>query len=532
MVKSLLNAPADAVLESIDGFVATNTHLARLDAYPSIKVVYDKRHNGDSCVAVISGGGSGHEPAFVGYVGSGMLAAAVAGDIFAAPPEDAVFAAISQVTGKAGALIVINNYTGDRLTFGAATERAKAEGFAVELVIVGDDCALAGNKSAVGRRGLAGCIFALKIAGASAATGMPLLEVRDVTQRVIDSMGTVGCSLTTCTVPGQAPSARLGPDEMEIGLGLHGEPGARRRSVKPLDSIIAELVDLIAGRGVKDAADADTEGRHGDGVVASHLPIYPGDRLALLLNNLGGATQLEMGIAARAAVAEVTQGLEGVILERVYVGTMVSSLDMHGLSVTLLNVGGPGPEGNEILSLLDKYTDAPGWPRWGGIYDTSKRPTPLPTVAVQADAACEGHGREAATSEKSAMATMKKCITSACTYLIHNEDILNAMDAAVGDGDCGSTLGGGARAVLSHLDDVILQEDPADTALALARVLGRAMGGTSGGIYKIMWTSIAGALKTDGGGSALTLRRGEYHIPCPFALQPNTVGTKHRRPQK
>ena len=156
-MKQFLNRVEDCVPEALDGLVASVPHIARLDGFPYIKVCYDVEHDGDTTVSIIGGGGSGHEPAFAGYVGSGMLAAAVAGDVFAAPNEESIVAAIRQVTGAAGCLLLVFNYTGDRLVFGAAAERAKAEGFAVEMVVVGDDCALAGrNKSAVGRRGLAG----------------------------------------------------------------------------------------------------------------------------------------------------------------------------------------------------------------------------------------------------------------------------------------------------------------------------------------------------------------------------------------
>lgn len=220
--KHFINSPDDVVTQAIDGFIATHHHLTRLDGYPSTKVLIDSTFDKYNHVAVVSGGGSGHEPAFGGYVGNGILAAAVAGEVFASPSEDAVLAAIRAVTGPKGCLVLVNNYTGDRLHFGGAVERAKAEGLAVDLVAVADDCALPG-KTRVGRRGIAGMAIVLKIAGAVAADGGSLSQVTEAAEMAAANIGSMGCSLSVCTLPGQSRiEERIGAEEMEMGLGLHG----------------------------------------------------------------------------------------------------------------------------------------------------------------------------------------------------------------------------------------------------------------------------------------------------------------------
>lgn len=212
-----------------------------MPALLQVKVVVDTHHD-PTQVAVISGGGAGHEPAMAGYVGPGLLAAAVCGEVFASPSDDAVLAAIRAVCGPAGVLLVLMNYTGDRLNFGVAAERAKAEGLAVEVVTVADDALPA---PAAGRRGIAGTVLVLKVAGAAAAQGRPLAEVKALAERAAASVGSMGCSLSACTLPGKPPSSRIGPGEMEVGLGIHGEPGAAKGPLRPADEVVAQLLARI-----------------------------------------------------------------------------------------------------------------------------------------------------------------------------------------------------------------------------------------------------------------------------------------------
>jgi triose/dihydroxyacetone kinase / FAD-AMP lyase (cyclizing) len=523
-MKSFINRPEDLVTESISGLVATTPHLSHLDGFPGIKVVLDTTHNGEEHVAVIAGGGSGHEPAFAGYVGSGMLAAAVAGDVFASPSEEAVLAAIRAVTGSKGCLVIVNNYTGDRLQFGGAVERAKAEGLHVDLALVADDCALP-EATAVGRRGIAGMVLVLKLAGAAAAAGKELVDVCDVACKAASAVCTLGCSLTTCTLPGKESSTRLGADEMEIGLGIHGEPGALKTKVKPVDAIIQDLIHRIVSAISRNGASHDrfsvgsataaAAAASDKNIVrdddAPETVFKSSDRMALLVNNLGSSTPLEMGAATHAAIA-ATRKL-GCCLSRVYTGTFMTSLDMHGLSVSLLRLPA-GARGDGWLQALDACTDAPAWPKHAGRYDAGKAAVPVPTGTAitgrQIEQAALGDStpENAQSMDTPEAETLRRCVVKACQALLHAEEELDALDRAVGDGDCGSTLARGAIAVMEEATSGRLPcKDPGATALAIADAVGKSVGGTSGALLKIFFAAAGGCLKSPlhAAGRALTI---------------------------
>jgi dihydroxyacetone kinase len=303
-----INTRETLVTEAIDGMLRTaGGRLARLDGYPHIKVVM--RTDWDrSRVAVISGGGSGHEPSHAGFVGQGMLTAAVCGEVFASPSVDAVLAAILAVTGKAGCLLIVKNYTGDRLNFGLAAERARAQGLRVSMVIVDDDIALPDLPQP---RGVAGTLFVHKIAGALAEQGADLDAVTEAARRVIEGVVSIGMSLDTCTIPGSTKEARIRPGKAELGLGIHGEAGIEQVDFSTARAAMEMVVDRLAPR------------------------IGPGPHVALL-NNLGGTTPLEMGV-----LAEELLGSKIGAQIRWLVGPapMMTSLDMQGFSVSLLPAG-------------------------------------------------------------------------------------------------------------------------------------------------------------------------------------------------
>jgi dihydroxyacetone kinase len=296
-MKRFVNTREAIVTEAIDGLLfSSEGSLARLDGYPHIKVVvrtdWDKRR-----VAVISGGGAGHEPAHAGFVGPGMLTGAVCGEIFASPSVDAVLACILAVTGEAGCLLIVKNYTGDRLNFGLAAEKAKRLGLAVEMVVVSDDVALPDSSPP---RGIAGTLFVHKIAGHLAESGHSLATVR---QGALDAAGAIrslGVSLSTCTVPGQQTQTRLGVREAELGMGIHGEPGASVIEAGSAKQIVELMVaQLCAGR-----SDGD-------------------QRVGLLVNNLGAVPPIEMGVI----VNEVLASRLGLAVEMVVVTDDVAQPD-------------------------------------------------------------------------------------------------------------------------------------------------------------------------------------------------------------
>jgi dihydroxyacetone kinase len=418
-------------------------------------------------VAVISGGGSGHEPAHAGYVGRGMLSAAVAGDVFTSPSPDAVLAAVRATAGPRGALLVVKNYTGDRLNFGLAAELARAEGVPVETVLVADDAALAGVAGA-GRRGLAGTVLVHKVAGAVAEAGGTLAEVAAAARAAAGAVRTMGVALSPCTVPAAGrPTFTLGEDEVELGLGIHGEPGVRRRLIETADALVDRLL----------------------GAVLADLPPAPVGRVVLLVNNLGGTPLMELAIVTRRAVA-LLEG-RGLAVERVYLGTFLSALEMAGCSLSVLAVD------DEQLARLDAPTEAPAWPNAAARprVRTAPQAAPAPPAPAAAPALPQTRLGE----------LLGSALRAGARALIADAPRLTGLDQAVGDGDLGISLERGARAVEAALPSYPL-DDPAATLHALGVTLQRALGGTSGPLYASFFVR-----------AAVTLRRGRADDPRAWA---------------
>ncbi|MDT8854040.1 dihydroxyacetone kinase subunit DhaK [Paracoccaceae bacterium Fryx2] len=440
-MKQFINSKESLVTEATDGLVRTSGgRLARLDGYPHIRVVL--RADWDrGRVALVSGGGSGHEPSHAGFVGRGMLTAAVCGDVFASPSVDAVLAGILAVTGKAGCLLIVKNYTGDRLNFGLAAERARAFGLRVSMVIVDDDVALPDLPQA---RGVAGTLFVHKIAGALAEGGADLDAVTTAAERVIGGAISIGMSLDTCTVPGSPKEDRIGQGKAELGLGIHGEAGV-------------EQVDFAGAR----AAMAMVVER-----LAPH--VGPGAHVALL-NNLGGAMPLEMSVLAeelaRSALADRVQWIVGP-------AAMMTSLDMQGFSVSLL------PVTQDEVAALAAPVALPAWPGLNALGGVALRPLPDGLTPIQALASAHpGH-----------RAVVDRC----CRALIAAERDLNALDARSGDGDTGSTLASAARALIAALDRLPLA-DTTQLYRAIGTELSQTMGGSSGVLLAIFFAAAGDA---------------------------------------
>ncbi|MFN0115653.1 MAG: dihydroxyacetone kinase subunit DhaK [Paracoccaceae bacterium] len=436
-----INAKENLVTEALDGVLRTaGGRLARLDGYPHIKVVV--RTDWDrSKVALVSGGGSGHEPSHAGFVGRGMLTAAVCGDVFASPSVDAVLAGILAVTGKAGCLLIVKNYTGDRLNFGLAAERARAFGLKVSMVIVDDDIALPDLPQA---RGVAGTLFVHKIAGALAEQGADLDRVTAAARKVIDGVVSIGMSLDTCTVPGSPKEHRIAPGMAELGLGIHGEAGV-------------EQVDFSGARAAME-------------MVVDRLAPHMGDGPHVaLLNNLGGATPLEMSVLAE----ELARSRIGARIARmVGPAPLMTSLDMQGFSVSLLPLGADE----------DAALSAPVAPHaWPGC---------LPVDAVQVLPLPDGLTpiQPLPSQNPATRAFLATC----CDILIACESDLNALDAKAGDGDTGSTLATAARALKGALDRLPLA-DATQLYRAIGQELSQTMGGSSGVLLAIFFAAAGDA---------------------------------------
>lgn len=436
-----INAREDVVTEAIDGLVRTSDGLlARLDGYPHIRVVV--RADWDrSKVALVSGGGSGHEPSHAGFVGQGMLTAAVCGDVFASPSVDAVLAGILSVTGKAGCLLIVKNYTGDRLNFGLAAERARALGRKVSMVIVDDDIALPDLPQA---RGLAGTLFVHKIAGAAAESGADLEQVTEIAKRVIAGTHSIGMSLDTCTVPGSPKELRIPYGKAELGLGIHGEPGV-------------EQVDFS---GAKDAVDR----------IAEKLAVVmaPGPHV-VLLNNLGGTSALEMAVLTNELAQSV---LAGRISHIVGPATMMTSLDMRGFSISVLLATGAN------VAALASAVRVTAWPGVNPIVEPLVMPLP------------EGIAPQPAPASENTV--VRGLMTTVCTTLLASTADLNALDAKSGDGDTGSTLAGASQALLESLDKLPLNDKFA-LFRAIGQTLSQTMGGSSGVLLAIFFAAAGDA---------------------------------------
>ena len=278
-------------------------------------------------VALVSGGGSGHEPAHVGYIGKGMLDGAVPGAVFTSPTPDQVYEAISAVATEAGVLLIIKNYTGDVMNFEMAADMARDEGIAVEQVIVNDDVAVDGSLYTVGRRGVAGTVFVHKIAGAKAETGASLEEVRATAQKVIDNVRSMSMAIRPCTVPAAGkPGFELDEDEMEIGIGIHGEPGTHREPLKNADEIADLLLDKIL-------ADLD----------------YSDSEVAVMINGCGATPLMELYIVNNHVHDVLTE--KGISIYKTLVGEYMTSLEMEGFSITLLKLD------EEMKALLNAPAD-------------------------------------------------------------------------------------------------------------------------------------------------------------------------------
>ncbi|MFD5090897.1 dihydroxyacetone kinase subunit DhaK [Amycolatopsis thailandensis] len=332
-MKKIINDPKTVVAESLRGLAAAHADVLRVEDDPAIVVRVDAPVAGK--VAVISGGGSGHEPLHGGFVGQGMLAAAVPGAVFTSPTPDAVEAAVKATTGDAGALLIVKNYTGDVLNFETAGELAAAEGLDVRSVVIDDDVAVKDSTYTAGRRGVGGTVLLEKITGAAAERGDALDAVEALARKVIGQVRSIGVALTAPTVPHAGePSFDLADDEIEFGIGIHGEPGIERTAVVTADELVARMVEAIV----------------------TDLPFGEGDKVLLFTNSMGGTPLVELYLAH--GIAERLLAERGIVVERRLVGPYITSLEMQGMSLTLLKLD------DELTELWDAPVNTPAL-RWG-----------------------------------------------------------------------------------------------------------------------------------------------------------------------
>ncbi|KAF7122116.1 hypothetical protein CNMCM5793_000072 [Aspergillus hiratsukae] len=438
-----------------------------------------------SKVAIISGGGSGHEPAFAGYVGHGLMTASVAGSIFASPSAEQIrHAAMNCVDNEKGVLIIPMNYTGDVLNFGMAAEKARAAGVKTEFFAINDDAGVGRKKGGkVGRRGIGGGILILKIVGALAETGASLEDVYRIAQFANANLASVGSSLEHVHIPGRGlPEDTIPDGEVEVGMGIHNEPGSHRMKFSLPEVIKTMLLQIL------DHNDPDR----------AFLTRQPDDEFVLLINNLGGVSTLELSGITDEVYRQLKNDFN-IKPVRIIQGTFLTSLNGLGFSVSLLKLAdtGLGP-GKSLLELLDAPAEAVGWS------------APIRTStweAHQSDAPVEVKSTKLAEDQPSNLkldpAILKKALASGLKRVIAAEALVTRYDTIVGDGDCGVGLKRGAEAVLALLEDPSsnLTDDAVTAVNRIVTVVENTMDGTSGAIYSIFLNALAHGLRAQDQGT-------------------------------
>lgn len=464
-----MNTAESFVYDMCHGMAKAHPELEFVEKY---KVVKKKVIDRDK-VTLISGGGSGHEPAHAGFVGTGMLDAAVCGDIFASPSQIQVYNALKMTASKKGTLMIVKNYSGDCMNFNNAGALAKEDGIQVDAVYVNDDIAVKDSLYTVGRRGVAGTVFVHKIAGAAAEQGKSLAEVKAVAEKVIANIRSFGFALTSCTVPAAgSPTFEIGEDEMEFGVGIHGEPGRKREKLISADALAARIVPDIA----------------------ADLGLKAGEEIALLINGFGGSPLQELYLFNNSVTNELEKA--GVKIYKTLVGNYMTSIDMAGASVTFLRLD------DELKAYLDYPVATPAI-TWGGsskediaareaIQALAKALNVTPaTFAKKAEAVQEAAVEEEAGSyafegkpvigEKINTPGMGKLVELMADIIIENEVPFCKADRC-GDGDFGMSIAKGFKQLKKDWDSR-KKGDVGEFLISCSEVIMEYCGGASGPIW-------------------------------------------------
>ncbi|MFA2694710.1 dihydroxyacetone kinase subunit DhaK [Bacillus mycoides] len=426
-MKKIINKPETLVMEMCNGMVMAHPELEFLKKYKVIK----KKEMNENKVTLISGGGSGHEPAHAGLVGKGMLDAAVCGDVFASPSQIQVYQAIKETASKKGTLLIIKNYSGDIMNFKNGAHLATEDGIEVDYVKVDDDIAVEDSLYTVGRRGVAGVILVHKIAGAAAEAGMDLGAVKAVAEKAAANVRTIGLALTSCTVPASgSPTFTLAEDEMEYGVGIHGEPGIKREKTLSADELANRMTnDLIKDLGVKD-----------------------GEEIALLVNGFGGTPLQELYLFNNAVTRELAA--RNIKINRVFVGNYMTSIDMAGMSLTVMKLD------DELKTLLSKECNTPAFKVDGPVESVEY-------VNVLEDVEEKEVSFEIETAEEHAVIKDNVITLNNMIYLVDkmsdiitkNEVPFCELDTHAGDGDFGMSVAKGFKQLKREWHSIVDQEN-------------------------------------------------------------------------
>lgn len=437
-MKKIINKPETLVMEMCNGMVMAHPELELLKKYKVIK----KKEMNENKVTLISGGGSGHEPAHAGLVGKGMLDAAVCGDVFASPSQIQVYQAIKETASKKGTLLIIKNYSGDIMNFKNGAHLATEDGIEVDYVKVDDDIAVEDSLYTVGRRGVAGVIFVHKIAGAAAEAGMDLGAVKAIAEKAAANVRTIGLALTSCTVPASgSPTFTLAEDEMEYGVGIHGEPGIKREKMLSADELANRMTnDLMKDLGVKD-----------------------GEEIALLVNGFGGTPLQELYLFNNAVTRELAA--RNIKINRVFVGNYMTSIDMAGMSLTVMKLD------DELKTLLSKECNTPAFKVDGPVESVEY-------VNVLEDVEEKEVSFEIETAEEHAVMKDNVITLNNMIYLvdkmsdiiIKNEVPFCELDTHAGDGDFGMSVAKGFKQLKRDWSSILGKENvTTDHSLTVVR---------------------------------------------------------------
>ena len=479
-MKKIINNIPDAVSDMLAGIVLAHPELELL---PKYKVVQRKKLNAKK-VSLISGGGSGHEPAHAGFVGTGMLDAAVCGDVFASPSQVQVYRAIKSVASDSGVLLIIKNYSGDLMNFQNAMHLAKLDGIDVDFVKVDDDIAVEDSLYTVGRRGVAGTIFVHKIAGAAAEKGKSLKEIKAIAEKVVKNSRTMGFALTSCTVPAKgSPTFSLGETEMEYGVGIHGEPGIKREEVKGAEELANRMIDAIDKElGIQSAKS----------------------KVAVLVNGFGGSPLMELYILNRFVAKHLLD--KGVTIVRNMVGNYMTSLDMAGASVTVLKLD------DELEQYLNDVCDTPGLKIDGPALLTEMPDVYVEDVVQDANFEIETNREYAKVTDKLTLENIIYIVDAMSACIIRNETPFCDLDSHAGDGDFGMSVAKGFRQLKREYKSILAQPDLdigkflEACSLVIMEHCGGASGPVWGSAFNAAGRSLRGAKSVDAKGFASALQ--------------------------
>lgn len=474
--KKLINAPENIISEMIEGMVGAHPDMLRVEGETGRAVVaVDGPRDGK--VGIVVGGGSGHEPAFAGYVGRGLADAAAVGNVFASPSPAHIAEAARAADGGVGVLMLYGNYTGDVLNFTMAAEELEQAGIAVRHVAVADDVASAPVERKSERRGIAGDFFVFKVAGAAADLGEPLARVEALALAANEATRSIGVALSPCSLPQTGkPNFTIGDEDMEIGMGLHGEPGIRRQKLAPADAVTDELMDAIL----------------------AELDLTAGSRVAVLVNGLGATSQIELYVIFR----RVKQRLDalGIDIHASWVGEYATSLEMAGASVTLMKLD------DTLQALLDHPCRTPALVV--GAFeksDVSARSRKA-VKAAESTAAAPEKPRELLTEGDVTPAIFRAMMHAVGEEIIAEKNWLSELDGVIGDGDHGVTMEIGWRAVQHALEDTQEDETIEGICKRMAKAFLDAVGASSGPLYATAFlragTAVSHRLNLDGAGMA------------------------------